>query len=293
MLTLTTLALLAFASPSAPIAIWPAAAPGEKGEAGEERDITTEKDALISGRRVIRLGNIHKPTITVYRPPKDKDTGAAVIVLPGGAYRILALDLEGSEVCEWLNSIGVTGVLLKYRVPPLPGAVRHAAPLQDVQRTIGLVRQHAGEWGLKSNRIGVLGFSAGGHLAAAASTNYDTRTYEAVDEADRLSSRPDFAVVIYPGYLTVQNQGDQVAPELKITSQTSPTFLVQTEDDPVRVENSLYYYAALKAAKVPAEMHLFASGGHGYGLRPSDKPVSEWPRLAEKWIRSLGVLNRP
>lgn len=292
MITLATLALLAFATPSAPIPIWPAAAPGEKGEAGEERDNTTDKDALISGRRVIRLGNVHKPTITVYRPPKDKDTGAAVIVFPGGGYRILALDLEGSEICEWLNTIGVTGILLKYRVPSPQGTARYTAPLQDAQRTIGLVRQHAAEWGLNPKRIGVLGFSAGGHLAAASSTNYDSRTYDPLDAADSLSSRPDFTVLIYPAYL-VQDKSEQISPELKITAQTSPTFIVQTEDDPVHVENSIFYYAALKNAKVPAEMHLFAAGGHGYGLRPSDKSVSEWPRLAEKWMRSLGLLSRP
>ena len=191
-----------------------------------------------------------------------------MLVFPGGGYNILALDLEGTEICEWLNTLGVTAVLVKYRVPARAGQPRYAAPLQDAQRAIGMVRQRAGELGLDVKRIGVLGFSAGGHLAAAASTNFGSRTYDAVDAADTVSCRPDFTVLIYPAYLTVKEQGDKVAPELKVTGDTPPTFLVQTEDDGVRVETSLFYYAALRNAKVPAEMHLYPTGGHGYGLRP-------------------------
>jgi len=259
---------------------------------GEEKDTTKPTDNLVGGRKLIRLGNVSTPTLAVYRPPKDKDTGAAVVVFPGGGYNILALDLEGSEVCEWLNSIGVTGILVKYRVPARTGQPRWAAPLQDAQRAVGMVRQRAAELGVDPKRIGVLGFSAGGHLAAALSTNYSRRTYDPVDAADAVSCRPDFTLLIYPAYLTVEKEGDRVSPELAITGVTPPTFLVQTEDDGVRVENSLFYYAALRKARVPAEMHIYPAGGHGYGLRKSDKAVTTWPLRAEEWLGSLGVLKR-
>ncbi len=271
------------------IHLWPNGAPGERGDIGPEKDTTTAKDGLVGGRTLIRLGNVTTPEITLYRPTKEKDTGAAVIVFPGGGYSILAMDLEGTEVCEWFQSIGVTGVLLKYRVPARAGQPKWAGPLQDAQRAIGMVRYHAAEWGIDPKRIGVLGFSAGGHLAAAASTNFETRSYPAIDDADKVTSRPDFALLIYPAYLM---QGEKVAPELKITDNTPPTFLVQTEDDGVHVENSLGYYGALKQSKVPAEMHLYASGGHGYGLRPTSKTVTTWPARAEEWLRSTGVLTK-
>jgi acetyl esterase/lipase len=275
-----------------PIPLWPKTAPGEKGDIGPERDTTGPDGGLVGGRSVIRLGNVSVPTMTIYRPSKEKDTGAAVLVFPGGGYSILAMDLEGTEICEWLTSIGITGVLVKYRVPARAGQSRWAAPLQDAQRALGTVRKRAAELGLDPKRIGVLGFSAGGHLAAAASTNFDHRTYEAIDAADAIACRPDFVLLIYPAYLTVKEEGDKVAPELKITGETPPTFLVQAEDDGVRVETSLFYYAALRNAKVPAEMHLYPVGGHGYGLRPSAKLVTTWPKRAEEWLWSIGALGK-
>jgi acetyl esterase/lipase len=284
-------AVAAVYAPPPPIPLWPGGAPGEQMGGAGEHDTTTEKSNLVAGKRVARIGGISNPTIQVYSPPKEKNTGAAVVVFPGGGYSILAFDLEGTEVCEWLNSIGVTGVLLKYRVPPHPGAVRYAAPLQDAQRAVRVVRSRAREWGIDATRVGVLGFSAGGHLGAASSTNFDTEAYPAADAADKLSARPDFAVLIYPAYLTVKAEGDKISPELRVSANTPPTFLIQAEDDPVRMENALFYYLALKNAKVPAEMHLYASGGHGYGLRPTDKPVTGWPSLAEKWLHTLGVLK--
>jgi acetyl esterase/lipase len=271
-----------------PLAIWPKGAPGETA-ALEEKDTTDEKSQLIAGRRVIRLTGVSTPTITVYPAPKEKNTGAAVLVFPGGGYNILAFDLEGTEVCEWLNSIGVTGVLLKYRVPAKRGSPREIAPLQDAQRAIRLVRAHASDWGVNPERVGVLGFSAGAHLAAALSNNFDKRTYDPQDEADKIGCRPDFAALIYPGLLTEKNDGVHLLAELTVSGMTSPTLLVQAEDDPVKVENSLIYYAALKQAKVPAEMHLFAKGGHGYGLRRTELPVTNWPHLAEQWMRTLGA----
>jgi acetyl esterase/lipase len=280
------------AAPAAPIPLWPKEAPGEKGGLGEEKDTTGAKGGLVAGKSVIRLGNVSQPTLTIYRPTKDKDTGAAVIICPGGGYNILAYDLEGSEICEWLNSIGVTGVLLKYRVPKRPGLEKHTAALQDAQRAVGLVRSRVTELGLDPKRIGILGFSAGGHLAAAACNNFDKRTYEPVDDADKASCRPDFAFLIYPAYLTVKEQGDKVSPELPITANTPQTFLAMTQDDGVRVESALFYYLALKQAKVPAELHLYPTGGHGYGLRPSTHGVTTWPKRAEEWMAARGLLTK-
>ncbi|HEY3857646.1 MAG TPA: alpha/beta hydrolase [Verrucomicrobiae bacterium] len=273
-----------------PMPLWPNGAPGEKGDIGPESDTSKPGQGLVAGKPVIRLGNVSVPTITLYSAPPDKDTGAAVMVCPGGGYSILAYDLEGSEVCEWLNSIGVTGVLLKYRVPARKGQEKFVAPLQDAQRALGLVRFHASEWHIDPKRLGILGFSAGGNLSAATSTQFEKRTYESVDAADQLSCRPDFTVLIYPAYLSPKLTAE-LAPEIQVTSNTPPAFICQTEDDGVHVENSLYYYLALKNAKVPAEMHLFAKGGHGYGLRKSANAVSSWPSLAGEWMRGLGVLE--
>ena len=272
--------------------LWPDKAPGETVALPAEADTTTPKNGTTGGRTVVRLGNVSTPTLQVFRAPAAKDTGAAVVVFPGGGYSILAYDLEGSEVCEWLNSIGVTGILVKYRVPVRKGLPRYAPPLQDAQRAIGLTRQNAKEWGIDPNRVGVLGFSAGGHLAAAASTNYEKRSYDAVDAADALSSRPDFAVLVYPAYLTVKDEGDKISPELTITAQTPPTILIQTEDDGVRVENSVYYFLALKNAKVPAELHVYPKGGHGYGLRPTEAVVTTWPARVEAWMKSNRWLDK-
>lgn len=284
---------LGAASPAAQVIdLWPGDAPGEKGGMGEEKDMTKSTDNLIAGRPLIRLGNVTRPTLTVYRPPADKDTGAAIIVCPGGGYHILALDLEGTEVCEWLNSIGVTGLLLKYRVPKREGLEKHTAALQDAQRALGLARQRAKEWGIAPGRIGVLGFSAGAHLAASVSTNYRERAYPVVDDADRIDCRPDFTVLIYPAYLTVKEQGDKLAPDLPVTTNTPPTFIAMTQDDPIRVETALFYTLALKQANVPIELHVYPSGGHGYGLRRTKDLVTTWPDRVADWMRSLGWLER-
>jgi len=279
-------------APARVVDLWPGVAPGEKGDLGEERDLTKPTDQMIAGQRVIRLGNVSKPTLSVFKPAAEKDTGAAVLVCPGGGYHILALDLEGTEVCEWLNSIGVTGVLLKYRVPKRPGLEKDAVAIQDAQRAMGLVRQHAGDWGLDARRLGVLGFSAGGHLSAALSTRFELRSYAPVDAADQLSCRPDFAVLIYPGYLTDKEQGDRVAADLPLSTNTPPMFLAMSQDDPVRVENVLQFGAALQAAKVPFELHVYPTGGHGYGLRRTDNPVTSWPDRTADWLRANGWLKR-
>lgn len=281
-----------FAAPGAPIKLWPGKAPGDKGNLGEEKDMTKPKDNLVAGRRLIRLGNVTVPTITFYPAPKDKNTGAAVLVCPGGGYNILALDLEGTEICEWLNSIGVNAVLLKYRVPRRPDRKMYEAPLQDAQRAMGLVRSHAQEWGIDPQRIGVLGFSAGGHLSATLSNNNETRTYEPVDAADKESCRPDFTVLIYPAYLVEKDHMDKLVPEVSVTAKTPPTFLAMAEDDPIHVECALAYYLALKQIKVPAEIHLYPTGGHGYGLRPSEHRVTTWPQRAAEWFKAMKLLDK-
>lgn len=270
------------------INLWPHGAPGAASNAAPEADTTTAKDNLVAGKPVIRLGNVSTPTLTLYAP-EGKNTGAAVVVFPGGGYRILAIDLEGTEVCDWLNSIGITCVLLKYRVPDSGPYPKSSAALQDAQRAVGIVRSHAADWHIDPHRVGVLGFSAGGHLAAALSTHFDQRLYDPVDEADQQSCRPDFAVVIYPGYLALADQNFAPNPDIHVTGNTPPTFIVQAEDDPVHVENAVVYFMALKNAKVPAEMHIYAQGGHGYGLRRTALPVTNWPQQMETWFHTIQI----
>jgi acetyl esterase/lipase len=272
--------------------LWPNGAPDATPNPAPEVNTTTAQQPLIAGRPLIRLGNVSDPTLTLYAA-KGNNTGAAVVVFPGGGYQILAIDLEGTEVCDWLNSIGVNCILLKYRVPNSGPYPKSPQALEDAQRALGIVRQHASEWHFDPNRIGVLGFSAGGHLAAALSTNFDKRIYSAVDAADQLSCRPDFAIIIYPGYLALSEKNFEPNPDIQVTAQTPPTFLVQAEDDPVHVENSIVYFMALKHAGVPAEMHIYTQGGHGYGLRPTALPITHWPQLAETWLHTIHVLPGP
>ena len=278
------------------VPIWPGAAPDARPVAGPEAAETTGKDSLVAGRPWVSVSNVSRPTMTVYSPA-GKNTGAAVVVFPGGGYEILAIDLEGSEVCDWLTSRGITCVLLKYRVPAPRSAPNWGAfpqspiALEDAQRTVGLVRFHAAEWHIDPHKVGVLGFSAGGHLVAAMSTHFEKRLYGGVDAADKESCRPDFAVALYPGHLWV-NQKFELNPNVPVTRETPPTFLVQDEDDHVdSVNDSLVYYIALKKAGVPVEMHLYAQGGHAFGLRRTKFPVTGWPELMEKWLGTLGVIS--
>jgi len=247
-----------------------------------EHDISKPGEELVSGQSVIRLADVTNPTIKVFSPKNPN--GTAVIVCPGGGYGILALDLEGTELCTWFNSIGVTAILLKYRVPAPPGKLRYELPLQDAQRAIGLVRYNAAKWGIKPDHIGIMGFSAGGHLSVMASNNYSTRTYDKVDAADEISCRPDFNILVYPAYLISEKEEGKLAPEIQVTASTPPTFIMQTEDDPINAENGLFYYLALKKMKVPSEMHLYPTGGHGYGIRSKNGGISEYPQLIAKWL---------
>lgn len=268
------------------ILLFPKGAPGEVAKLTEKSSSEGDK---IGGEPVLRMTDVSEPTITIYRAPDEVASGAAMVVCPGGGYNILAYDLEGTEICEWLNNIGVTAVFLKYRVPRREGREKHAAPLQDVQRAIGYVRAHAEKLDVDPNRIGVMGFSAGGHLSAMVSNNFAERTYPAVDAADKVSCRPDFCLLVYPAYLS----GDkfQLSPELKVSSATPPTMLIQAEDDNPHIYSSLFYYYALKEAGVPAWMHLYSKGGHGYGLRDTGAAVNEWPDRVEDWFREIGVIE--
>jgi acetyl esterase/lipase len=267
--------------------VWPGTPPGDKKTTDEEKDTTGPKGGLVAGKRVIRLGNVSRPTITVYRPAKEKANGTAIVVCPGGAYRILAMDLEGTEVCTWLNSLGITAVLLKYRVP----ATNRIRPLQDAQRAVSLVRARAKEWDIDPKRIGILGFSAGGHLAARTATGFAKRTYEALDQKDEVSCRPDFAVLVYPAYL-LNKQGDALSADLPVTKETPPMFLAHAADDPVTPESSVQMFRALRRAKVPAELHIYASGGHGYGLRRTDQPCTTWSDRCADWLRKRDLIKK-
>jgi acetyl esterase/lipase len=254
---------------------------------GETKPIAAEKFEKEKPSRL--LYNVSVPTLTVFRPARDKDTGAAVIVAPGGGYNLLAWDHEGEEVAAWLNSLGVTGIVLKYRVPRRPDNPK--AHLQDAQRAVSVVRSKAKEWGIDPNRIGMLGFSAGGHLTAHLCTNFEQRAYEPFDDADKVSCRPDFAVLVYPGGVVGKGK-DELNPEIRVSKETPPAFLVHCGDDKVPAENSVAYYLALRKAGVPAELHLYAAGGHGFGLnRTKYAPAAEWPKRCEEWLRARGVLK--
>ena len=299
------------------VLIWPGAAPDPQPVAGPEYSEKSGKDFLPGGRPAVGVSDVTRPTMTVYSP-KGKNTGAAVVVFPGGGYQTLAIDLEGTDVCDWLMPQGITCVLLKYRVTDV-GPYPKSGPypespmaLEDAQRSLGLVRWHAAEWHIDPHKIGVLGFSAGGHLSAAISTHYEKRLYPPVDAADKESCRPDFAVAIYPGHLSLSaaewdaNQGTRkftlhkpehetmadeqlgLNPDIPVTRQTPPTFLLQAEDDHVdNVNDSLAYYIALKTAGVPVEMHLYAQGGHAFGLRRTKFPITGWPQLVDTWLRTI------
>lgn len=279
------------------IPIWPGTPPDARpAKAPESSDLVTDK--LVAGRPWTEIKNVSQPTMTVYSP-KGKNTGAAVVVFPGGGYKILAIDLEGTEVCSWLTSQGITCVLLKYRVPaprsdPYWGAYP-ASPiaLEDAQRTVGLVRFHAAEWHIDPHKIGVMGFSAGGHLVAALSTHFKKRLYPPVDAADQVSCRPDFAVMLYPGHLWLGGKNLALNPYVPVTHDTPPTFLLQAENDPVdNVNNSLAYYIALKNAGVPVEMHLYPKGGHAFGLRRTKQPITAWPTLVQTWLKTIGMISK-
>ncbi|MEJ2648297.1 MAG: alpha/beta hydrolase [Sedimentisphaerales bacterium] len=233
---------------------------------------------------VIRVSNITDPTIMVYKPKQVEVKTPAVVICPGGGYSYLAINKEGTEVANWFTSIGVTAIVLKYRAPN-----QRENAFKDIQRAIRVVRSNADEWQIETNRIGVIGFSAGAHLCERVSGEFDNRSYKPVDEKDSLSCRPDFTILLYPAYLYDGRSG--LREDVKLSSKNPPTFIVQTQDDGIGVENSVYYYLALKKVGVSSELHVFPTGGHGYGIRPSKDAVSHWPELCRQWLRQIGVLR--
>jgi acetyl esterase/lipase len=279
------------------VALWPDKAPEEPGTIGGERvrmspKLDRKQVEVTEPTRLIT--DVTKPTLTVYRPAKDRDTGTAVVICPGGGYWNLYWQLEGEEVAAWLNSLGVTGIILKYRVPRRPDEPKGEParrPLQDAQRAIRLIRSKAREWGIAPDRIGMVGFSAGGHLAAATATSFEKRTYPPIDALDKLSCRPDFAILVYPGYLKAKDK-DELAPGLSVPKGTPPMFLAHGGDDLISSPlHSVIMYQALKRADVPAELHIYAGAAHDFGVRRSDRPCSTWTRSCAEWMRHQGFLK--
>jgi acetyl esterase/lipase len=282
------------------IELWPGVVPGDSpqprgyyGPLGKEMIRAPENSPT---RDAQWLTNVTRPSITVFRAPKRKNTGTAMIICPGGGYWNLAWDLEGTEVAEWLNSVGITGAVLKYRVPRREGqpeALPAPGPLLDAQRAVSLVRSHAAEWGIRPDRIGIVGFSAGGHLAVATATNSDKRGYPMVDAADAVSCRPDFAVGVYSGYFAEKDNAT-LSPLIRIPKDTPPIMLVHASDDTVSApENSTLMYQGLRKAGVPAELHIYATGGHGFGVRKSKGECATWTDRCLAWLRGRGLLDRP
>ena len=280
------------------VELWPGKVPDEAGNLGPEKvrmspKLTKKEVEVTEPTRLVT--DVSKPTITVYRPAKEKDSGAAVLICPGGGYWNLYWELEGEEVAAWLTSQGVTGIILKYRVPRRPDEPRGEParrPLQDAQRAVSLVRSKAREWGINPERIGMIGFSAGGHLVGATATNFDRRSYEPIDDVDKISCRPDFGIMAYSGYLKAKDK-DDVAPGLRVSAKTPSIFLVHASDDAISsVEHSVMMYLALKRAGASAELHVYATGGHGFAVRKVDQPCDEWTQSCAAWLRKRGLLER-
>jgi acetyl esterase/lipase len=279
------------------VELWPGEVPDEVGNIGAEKTLLSprldrKKVEVTEPTRMVT--NVSKPTLTIYRPAKEKDTATAVLICPGGGYWNLYWQLEGEEVAAWLNSLGMTGIILKYRVPRRPDEPKGEParrPLQDAQRAVSLVRSKAREWGIDPERIGMVGFSAGGHLAIATATGFPKRTYKPIDDIDKISCRPDFAILVYPGYLKAKDR-DELSEGLSIPAGTPPVFLAHGGADIISSpEHSVVMYRALKRAGIPAELHIYASAAHDFGVRPSEQPCSTWTRSCADWLREQGFLK--
>jgi acetyl esterase/lipase len=283
------------AEPPKVVDLWPGKPPGDAGITGQEKFIELKiggKPYEVGGKPTQWITNVTRPTLTIYRPAPENDTRVAMLICPGGGYHNLGWDVEGEEVAAWLNSIGVTGIILKYRCPRRPGDVQGeppAGPLKDAQRAVSLVRSNARDWGVDSAKIGIVGFSAGGHLAGATATNFEKRTYDPVDDVDKVSCRPDFAIMLYSGYFKVK---DGLSPTIQTPAGIPPLLLVHCSDDPISdVEHSVTMYLAMKRAGAPVEMHVYATGGHGFGVRKVDHPCATWTLRCTDWLKSRGFLD--
>ncbi|MEM7232518.1 MAG: alpha/beta hydrolase, partial [Planctomycetota bacterium] len=298
--TVATLSLL-FALSSTPlfaehtvVRVWPGDAPGEPQVDGKTKAYGPERvlPDRPGVRKVQRITDVTVPILQLHPAPKDKANGCGVVIFPGGGYNILAWDLEGTEIAQWFNSIGVSAAILKYRVPRRDPKKPHVVPLKDAQRAIRVIKSRAKELGIEDGRLGILGFSAGGHLSVMAGTHWDKPSYERIDRVDDLSCRPDFMAPIYPAYLFDKKDRSKLSPDIRITEKTPPTFLAVTSDDSDRDIQAARLYIALQSKKVPSELHVYTRGGHGYGLRKSKNPVHTWPDRLEAWLRSMGFLAK-
>jgi acetyl esterase/lipase len=279
--------------------IWPGKVPDEPRTLGPERwrmspKLDRKQVEVTESTRM--LTDVSKPSITICRPNEKTNTGSAILICPGGGYWDLYWQLEGEEVADWVNSLGITSVIVKYRVPRRPDepqAEPARRPLQDAQRAVSLVRSKAREWGINPERIGIVGFSAGGHLAIATATSFEKRTYAPIDEIDNVSCRPDFAIAVYPGYLKLKDK-DELAAGLHIPTGTPPVFLAHGGEDLISPpEHSVLMYLALRRAGVPAELHVYATAAHDFGVRPSSHPCSTWTQSCAAWLRYQGFLKPP
>jgi acetyl esterase/lipase len=274
LLLLIMITQVSFAQKNDLLQLWPGKVPGENKEKKSAVTGASEND------NIIRISEVTDPAFDVFLPENSVKNNAAVIVCPGGGYQILAWDLEGTEIAAWLNKNGYAAFVLQYRVPQ-----KRDGALQDVQRAMRIIRNNASKYGVDPEKIGVMGFSAGGSLTARTSTQFNRKTYTPVDNADSLSCRPSFAILIYPAYLD-QGPGLSLTPELQISGETPPMFIFQTADDQYG-NSALVMAQAMRNAKIPVELHLLPSGGHGYGLRPGNYAAETWPGLAEKWLRNV------
>jgi acetyl esterase/lipase len=275
--------------------LWPGKPPDDVGVPGGERFFELQvkgKTYEVGGRPTKWLTNVTAPTLTIYPSPKEKNTGLSMIICPGGGYHNLGWDVEGEEIAAWLNGVGITGILLKYRCPRRPGDVKGVpplGPLKDAQRAVSLVRNRAAEWGLDPKKIGMVGFSAGGHLVGATATNFEARAYEAVNDVDKISCRPDFGIMLYSGYFQL-NGG--LSPTIKTPAGIPPLFIAHATDDPISdADHSVTMYLAMKKAGAPVELHVYATGGHGWGVRKLGQPCETWTDRCLEWLRKSGLLK--
>mgnify|MGYP005847094173 CR=1 FL=1 len=265
--------------------LWDGPVPGE-----DQQKIGPEKTIVRKNDDLLRLTNVTKPTLTHYPAPADKATGAAVIVAPGGGYSILAYSHEGTEVCRWLNDLGVSAILLKYRTPRRQNLAKHHAPLHDAQRAVSLVRSKAEEWQIDPTRLGFLGFSAGGHLTATVLTSDGSVTFPK-EKVDAHSPIPNFGILVYPAYLKDPANPNQLVPEVKVDADTPPCFLVVGHQDTRFVEGAALFYLAMQRAQRPCELHIFDQGGHGFGMKKIPQRIGNWPQIAGAWMKESGFLE--
>ncbi len=280
------------------VELWPGKPADDHADTiGEEKFIqlmVNGKPYEVAGKPTKWKTNVTKPTLTVYRPAADKNSGTAMLICPGGGYHNLGWDVEGEEIAEWLNSLGMTGIILKYRCPRRPGdekGVPPIGPLKDAQRAVSLVRSKANDWGIDPQRIGMIGFSAGGHLVGATATNFEKRSYEPIDAVDAISCRPDFAVPVYSGYFKHKEVGG-LSPTVQTPANAPPILFVHASDDSISdVEHSVTFYLALKRAGIHSDLHVYASGGHGFGVRPTNATCAVWKDACVDWLRNRGFLK--